>query len=258
MTKEDFMKRIELGKESSMIIWQPKLNELPIPKIKTKIIPLRHDILEGWIRDKNKMPDSYWLKMDEAIKQVGGYPVFMRTDQSSMKHSWKNTCYVQSATDLQHNVSMLLEEHEMANMGGELTYDAIVFREFIPLESTFTCFNSNFPVNKEVRCFIKNGQVQSLRHYWIKGAIESGSPDVDDWEIKLEKLKELSKHDIEEIEEQLLEVCKVFKEYWSVDFAKSKEGIWYLIDMARGEVSYKSDEIIWEQQNIKSDGGSES
>ena len=58
------------------------------------------------------------------------------------------------------------------------------------------------------------------------------------------KLKTYTVSDIEDIKHQLLEVCKVFDDYWSVDFAKSLDGTWYMIDMARGEVSYQSDEII--------------
>jgi len=244
MTREEFQKRLELGKQSSMSLWYPEVSKLLIPQIETHIVKVGNDILSDWVRNDKQLSDKYWKLFEDAINKIDEFPIFLRTDQSSMKHSWKDTCYLKSRDNLKHNLSMLLEEHEMQNMVGELTYDDIVFRKFIPLETSFTCFHSNFPVNKEVRCFIKNGKILDLRHYWVKGAIESGTPDDDNWEIKLMRLKELTHPDINEIIKQLEKVCKVFNEYWSVDFAKSKDGIWYLIDMARGEVSYQSDEII--------------
>jgi hypothetical protein len=129
-------------------------------------------------------------------------------------------------------------------MAGELGYEAIIFRELLDLETGFTCFYGDFPVNKEVRCFIKDGKIIDLRHYWVKAAVRDGTPQDPQWLSKLEKLKTYTEEDIKQIKFQLKEVCKVFDEYWSVDFAKAKDGTWYLIDMARGEVSYQSKEII--------------
>ena len=33
-------------------------------------------------------------------------------------------------------------------------------------------------------------------------------------------------------------IASYFKEYWSVDFLKTKDGLWYCIDMATGDRSY--------------------
>ncbi len=242
--KLSFKDRINLGKQSSMLIWYPKLTKLPIPQIRTEIVNTGYKPLYQMLVEQKPLSYELLKKIFDAMNKIGQFPMFMRTDQASGKHNWKRTCFLESQDKLKGNLSMLIEEHEMQNMAGELGYEAVIFRELLDLETSFTCFYGDFPVNKEVRCFIKDGKIQGLRHYWIKEAIADGNPEDKDWESKLEKLKTYSKKDIEEIKEQLSEVCKVFPEYWSVDFAKSKEGIWYLIDMARGEVSYQSDEII--------------
>lgn len=240
---EDFKKRIDLGRQSSMSIWYPKLVDLDIPQIKTEIIKVGNDILSAWIRKGKELPDKYKQTFEEQLN-IFGTPLFLRTDQASMKHSWNDTCYIETKDDFENNLRKLLEEHEMNNMAGELQYDDIVFRELLDLETSFTCFGNGFPVNKEVRCFIKDGKIQDIRNYWVKDAIAQGNPVDVDWVIKLENLKALSTKDFDELHRQLNEVCKVFPEYWSVDFAKAKDGTWYLIDMARGEVSFQSDEII--------------
>ena len=243
-----FEERVQLGKDSSLLIWYPKIKKLPIPQIKTEIANTGFKPLYNLVRSNTPLSDEVKNKLYKAMEKIGKYPMFMRTDQASGKHNWKRTCYIESKNALQKNLATLIEEHEMQNMAGELGYEAVVFRELLDLETGFNCFYGDFPVNKEVRCFIKNGKVESIRNYWVKKAVEEGDPKDEHWRIKLEKLKKYSKNDLEEIREQLKEVCKVFKEYWSVDFAKAKNGIWYLIDMARGEVSYQSEEIIWKME----------
>jgi len=243
--KINFKERLELGVQSSMLLWYPKLTKLPIPQVKTEIIETGHDVLSNCIRKDCDLPDTIWKSLHDAMDKIRNYPMFMRTDQASAKHSWKDTCFLPSKKDLKQHLYSLLEEHEMQNMAGELGYDAIVFREFLELESSFTTdFYGDFPVNKELRCFIDNGKLVSIHNYWFEDAVEQGHPHDLKWREKLKQLNNISKKDLQEIKEQLSEVNKVFKEYWSVDFAKSKEGIWYLIDMARGEVSYHPENIV--------------
>ncbi len=241
----DFKTRVKLGHDSSMLIWYPRIKKLPIPQIKTEMVKTGYKPLYEWLVKQKPIPEELMTQINKAMDKIGKFPMFMRTDQASGKHNWKRTCYVGSRDNFKKNLASLIEEHEMQNMAGELSYEAVVFREFIELETAFTCFYGDFPINKEVRCFIKDGNVQDIRSYWVKQAVKEGEPEDKDWESKLAQLKKYSENDLDEIKKQLTEVCKEFKEYWSVDFAKAKNGIWYLIDMARGEVSYQSDEIIW-------------
>lgn len=242
----DFQKRIDLGKQSSMLVWFPKLEKLPIPQIKTRIINIDSRVFYKWIVGEGAIPEKYWTEMLKEIEALGGCPIFMRSDQSSMKHSWKKTCYLADHTKLQDQVRNLIEDHEMQNMAGELSYDAIVFRDFLDLETGFKGFHGDFPVNKEVRSFINDGKLTSIHNYWFEDAIEKGSRNLpDNWKEKLKDLNTITKKDLDEIKQQLNEVGKVFPDgYWSVDFAKTKDGIWYLIDMAKGEVSYHPENII--------------
>lgn len=246
----DFQQRIDLGKESSLLVWYPKIKDLPIPQVKTVIVNTGHKILSEWIRKDKPMSQSMWDKLESGMNKIGKFPVFMRTDQASIKHDWKNTCFVENKDKMKHNLSMLVEGHEMQNMAGELSYDAVVFREFLDLESSFTTdYYSDFPVNKEVRCFIRDGELVSMHNYWFEDAVEKGHPHDVKWRDKLKKLNKISDTDNVDIVKQLEKISPNFKNYWSVDFAKGKNGKWYCIDMARGEVSYHPENILWKGKN---------
>ena len=250
--KLSFKQRVDLGKESSLLVWYPKIKELPIPQIKTVIVKTGHKVLYDWVSNNKPIPDSLWKELDDGIKQIGKFPVFMRTDQASMKHDWNETCYLKSIDGLKHHLSMLIEGHLMENMAGELGYEAIVFREFLELESYFTAdYYGDFPVNKEVRCFIDKGKLVSMHNYWFEDAVKQGHPHDPRWRDKLKKLNALSIIDKETIRHYLTLVCDIFNENWSVDFAKGKNGTWYLIDCARGEVSYHPENIIVDHESKK-------
>jgi hypothetical protein len=242
---EDFMQRVELGKKSSLLEWYPIIKELNIPQIKTEIVKTGNKVLSDWIRQEKPIPDKVWNQLYQAMDGIGKYPMFMRTDQASGKHSWNETCFLPSKEDLKRHLSFLIEEHEMMSMAGELGYEAIVFREFIELEHYFTAFYHEFPVSKEVRCFIRDHKVISIHNYWFEDAIEKGgNPHDIYWREKLKKINTISEMDKAVILAQLDKVLPKFSDYWSVDFAKAKDGTWYLIDMARGEVSYHPENIV--------------
>jgi len=249
-SKISFKERIDLGKESSLLVWYPIIKDLSIPQIQTEIVKIEHDLLYKFMAKNIALPKKVLGKCNKAMKKIGKYPMFMRTDQSSAKHEWKDTCFLESEKDFLSHLSRLVEYHELSNMAGELGYEAIVFREFLDLESYFTAdYFGDFPINKEVRCFIKDRKLVSMHNYWFHKAVEQGHPHDRYWREKLQKLNLISDYDLDNIKIQLKQVCQVFKDYWSVDFAKGKDKEWYLLDMARGEVSFHPEILIGERKN---------
>lgn len=222
--------------KNSMMYWYPfaELTDIPMPK--TIIIWVgRFNLLN--MLDGKPLPNHIINFIKEGAKEIG-YPLFLRTDLASAKHDWKNTCYVPSEDVLMQHIYEVVEFNDMAGMVG-LPFQAIALREYIPLESTFTAFRGDMPVAKERRYFIRNGKVQCHHPYWIEEAINKGSNQLPkNWQ---ELLAELNKEDSEEI--SLLtsyseKLGQYLGQYWSVDFAKGKNGIWYFIDAALGEQSW--------------------
>ena len=227
--------RASASLKNSLSYWYPIIKgHAPTPE--TVIVDLAFE--DFWKYIDSGIPKSNLSPFIKAADSLG-YPVFMRTSHASNKHDWENSCYVKDRSSIGGNLARLIEHDAMTS----LYPDAIVFRKYIPMESYFTAFHGNFPVNKEMRCFIRNGKPECLHPYWFEDPIaqvaEYAPPSVADWKEKLKLVTTFSAEDYAEICSMLASVAPLFPdEYWSVDFAKGRDGKWYLIDMALGLVSY--------------------
>jgi len=226
---------------NSMSFWYPRIKRLDIPQPETKRFELNRSIYwKVLFNEDGTMPPEGDMEKFETAAAKLGFPVFMRTSETSAKHQWNETCYVKTMKDLKRNFWRLLEDNYLAV---DHIPDAIFFRKFIPMESYFTGWYHEFPVNKEMRTFIKDGKCQCYHPYWPPGAMKQAKPKDPDWEEKYEKICQLSERDEFTVLQFSNMVALTFKEkyedpgWWSCDFAKAKDGDWYLIDMALGPVS---------------------
>ncbi len=229
--------------KSSLLYWYPKIKDLDIPTPKTEITVLRnqHDNLISICDGDFKVLEPQWNEILEKARKIG-FPLFMRTDEFSAKHNWKNTCYVEKEEDLREHIHNLFEDSFCVDILG-LPLRAIVFREFIPMKNLFTAFRGEMPVNPEIRFFIKDGETMCWHWYWVEEAIENGTLKDKlpfDWKHRIENAKNdyLSGNDIMWLTHDASKIAKQFKGYWSVDFCLSKQGKWILIDMAEGNKSW--------------------
>lgn len=218
---------------NSMTIWFPAVLELSLPHPRTLMLSLDHD---GWGRCIECDPTPEDIALWEQAAATIGYPLFLRSDLTSGKHSWIETCYVPSEAELVRHVCAVVQDAELCWLPAP---DALAFREFVPLESAFLAFN-RMPVAMERRYFAEDGVVRCHHPYWPAGAIRerfSATPLPEDWE---ERLAELNRPRPDEIELAPM-ACAVTAKLggaWSVDFARTQDGRWLLIDMARAEDSY--------------------
>ena len=234
-TKEDFFEmRLEQDAQSSMLNWWPKIQNLDIPQPRTEYV----EVDDGNLRQALE-GEAPLKSLPKIVRMVEKFtmPVFLRGTDTSGKHNWENTCYLDNMEQLGQHVANLAEEALMA----DITTRAIFAREFIPMRlAGFSAFYGNMPVSREIRCFINKGEKICQHWYWFEEAIYShGSPPKDpDWKEKLKVNNTMTTEDQKTIDGYLAQVCKVFLDNWSVDFCCGADGTWYLIDMARGEISY--------------------
>lgn len=234
--------RQDLAAESSLCVWYPKIKgKISTPK--TVIIPIKWpeilDILDGSPLDSDLI---------ETLKAAGreiGYPLFLRSDQGSGKHEWVDTCYVPDEASLLSHVFHLIEWHECVGFLG-LQFDALVLREFLTLESTFTAF-AGMPVAKERRFFAKDGKVLCWHCYWPEDAIV-GRNLPEDWKVRLATLNSSEPWEIALLSKMAELFGRANPGYWSVDFAKCEDGRWMLIDAARGEISWHPEDCPVKQE----------
>lgn len=212
--------------KNSMCYWYHLIAELGIPT------PITYAFMFS-----NPKFDSLVKDFAEIIR----YPLFMKTDLAAAKHDWEKSCFVRNADELNDHMDVLFETDAIWERVGA-TSRAIVLREFIEMDSSFTAFAGNMPINVERRYFISQGKVICHHPYWPPETFESGHPDRQphdpDWRAKLAVMNDESKPEITLLMGYAERVGEVMPEYWSVDFAKSRQGKWYLIDMALGENSF--------------------
>ena len=157
------MRTIESYEKTSLLYWYPKIKDLGIPTPKTIIYKIPKKELIG-MRRENGVPVTMAAKVKPIADQFG-YPLFLKTDQAAGKHSWNASCYVSCEEVLQNNIFGVIEANLNADIIG-LPFKALVFREYIPMESTFTAFCGQMPIAKERRYFIKDGEIQCHHPYW--------------------------------------------------------------------------------------------
>ena len=228
--------------KTSMLYWFPIIKDLPIPMPRTTWVEIPFEVFEeyAYMEPKGKEPKivKYGPDLLTKAKEIG-YPLFLRTDMASGKHSWERSCYVEREEDLFKHIWEVVEFNFTADIFG-LHCEALVFREYIPMASGFTAFWGKLPINPERRYFIRDSKIECHHPYWTAGSIlKSGAtPSKPGWEELLLKMDEEPSDEVELLTKYSTMVAKLLPGYWSVDFCKAKDGRWILIDLAEGEKSW--------------------
>ena len=246
--------RDRLETESSLLNWYPLLKGV-LPAPKTEIMMIDRMIAWGLLDSRALRGEGYpgdvadLETMHKSIKAHAakiGYPLFVRTDQASDKYGWKNSSYVEQESDLIDHVARVIEHNECASFRG-LPWRALVFREYVPLESRFVAFHGDLPISRERRYFVNNGSVVCHHAYWCEEAIADWHRFYErhdravlpaNWRNVLEELNFEGYVEVEELWKMATTFSKAVPGKWSVDFAHTADGRWILIDAARAELSW--------------------
>ena len=217
--------------KTSMNYWYPKIKHLDIPMPKTEI-PVTKNVREWWSLLDGEDPLSKYEKqaIRDAATKVGGYPVFMRSDLCSGKHSFERTCFVQNEDDVIRHIWALVD----ANCCNDSAMESIVIREYIPPFATFKAFRG-LPIASERRYFVRDGKVACHHPYWIEDAIQNANHC--DWQALLSAMN------YESSEVSLLtgyaeQIAQELGGDWSIDFMLGRDEVWYMIDMATAMQSW--------------------
>jgi len=232
---------------NSLLEWFPVVEKLGVPVPKTYTIHIDRANIIAALNGMAPLDPTLVQQAKFIVKANFLYPVFLRTDLCSGKHEWQHTCYVPSEDSLESHILSVCAANETKITDGSstrfafgLNYSALVLREFLSLETSFIAFAGGMPINKERRYFVRGGKVVCHHPYWPEKAFKTSQRLSHDpeWQSKLAQLNQETPEEIALLTTYAQKVGNVLNDYWSVDFAKGKNGIWYLIDMARGEQSY--------------------
>lgn len=225
---------------------------------------MKQSSMDNWYkRVKNlsiNTPDTYRVELDKAeegivdydvdyistaVNRLDGPPAFIRTDMPSDKHNMGETSKLHSNKEkvISAKVDRLIDHNLMI----QVPFQNLYIREWLDIAHDFVAFN-HMPVGYEVRYFIYDGEILNKHFYWPEEAIKfrGSTKEPDDWKDQLKKTKKNTLRLSKTLDNKLDALLQEFNEgFWSVDFAFTNKGEWYLIDMARGEVSWhpKKDQI---------------
>ena len=223
----------------SLLRWLPRFARNVPDHIPRTVIP---DVNPNWWSElydpKTHGVQPCAREVDERCYRAAdllGYPLFVRTDVASGKHSWKKSCFVPSQDLLDPHIREVVSFNDNADMMG-LEYTVLLFREYIPLHSTFTAFWGDMPVSRERRYFVHNNTVFCHHPYWVKEAINR--PSIDTWERELAKLNAESKAEIKLLTDLVERAMNGIMIPSSVDLAYTKDKRWIVIDAATASHSW--------------------
>lgn len=193
---------------TSMNHWLPRIEHLDVPMPKTEI-PVTKGIRDWWglLDGNDPLTEAEKQAIRDAAVKVGGYPVFMRSDLCSGKHSFERTCFVRNEDALIRQIWALVDD----NCCKDLAMESIVIREYIPPAALFKAFRG-LPIAPERRYFVRDGEVICSHPYWPEDAIRNANH------------------------------CD-----WSIDFMLGLDGAWWCIDLATAMQSWHPPCEAWDR-----------
>lgn len=218
--------------KNSMLYWYPRVKDLPVLQPRTVWLDVDPELACALIDGQEP---SYDFKAIKEVARNIGYPLFLRTDQMSGKHDWENTCFVKDEKNLLRNIYGVVEATLGCDVMGRAV-NAFFFREYILMDSKYTAFWGKMPVNPERRYFIEDGKVLCHHPYWIKESIIK--PSIENWEVLSDEMNREGETEIKLLTDYAEIIGRKVEGFWSVDFCKSKDNVWFFIDMAIGENSW--------------------
>jgi len=233
--------------KNCMSYWLPKLFEMKVPIPKTIMVDMNKvdkNFVGAirkifWMKKPNKEDRIALTKFRHVLERMGhkiGYPLFLRTGQTSEKHEWSETCFIKSQDKLLKNAQNIAEYSIMKDMKGGFPINIWVARELLKTAPAFTAFGG-MPIAREFRYFVEDGKILCRHPYWPQEAFKGLGTDKD-WKLKLAAMNKLKSDEREKLDILAEKIARKFEGAWSIDFLQNDKLQWYIIDMATKADSY--------------------
>jgi hypothetical protein len=222
---------------NSATFWFPKIYAAGLPVPKTVFIPYDYKkILPIFDGLDCAEYDRLWHEVKAAAEKMG-LPCFLRSDVTSAKHQGPKAYKIENIDNLNDQLGGTLEETELKTFMHYQKPKALMVREWLNLDSSFTAFNG-LAISREWRVFADSLHVLCAHPYWPEEAIKGHTTDPD-WKKKLNELQAISPPTLISMGEKAIAAAQaVGGGTWSVDYAQDISEKWWLTDMALAEDSY--------------------
>jgi|ERR1700722_1381342 len=220
---------------NSALIWLPRIEAAGLPTPKTIIVPYEHHkcvcIFDGiGSPEVSRLTDAIM----EAAREIG-FPVFIRTDLASAKHSGPDAYRIDEDS---HN-QPIFETLEDAELKCFMDSDpeAFLVRKFLTLDAPFTAFR-DLPIAREFRFFANGSCVHCWHPYWPEDSLEEHDPSNPDWRELLAGMQG-TPPELGGLAMMAITAARACGGGdWSVDFCRDTDGKWWLLDMATAADSF--------------------
>lgn len=220
-------------KQNCLSYWFPLIEAAGLPVPKTIILPAPESI-GAWAYGEGQPPEAFFDSIARAGKEIG-WPVFIRSGQTSAKHSWKDSCFLPDSQSIPSHVRSICEYSELCCLSG-IPYDVFAVRQFLKAAPRFHAFNE-MPITREFRFFVRDGVIEHVQPYWPPEAIDGNTEDAE-WASKLAEMNKITPEEMETLSRLSLKANAVVPGFWSIDWLETEDG-WFLTDMALGEESFR-------------------
>lgn len=236
---------------NSMAWWWPRLEASPLSGSgalpSTVIVPIEPlEMLrfsEGY-----EVAEFPWEHVRQSMTSLGfpGRPVFVRADYTSAKHYGPSGYRVAHESDLLRALGNTAEAAVIKSIKAkkDATPRHFVLREWLDIQGVLTAFKGH-RIGREWRVFASASEVVCMHPYWPKEALRF-DPFEDKppkgWEHLLEaQNRALSEKEEKQLGKMAMMATRALREgaeAWAVDFAMTKNGWWYLIDVAEAQYAW--------------------
>lgn len=233
-------KRERVEDKTSMSYWFPLIEAAGLPVPKTVFVEMTdtarrmvYDVFDG--KDTAEADtEPFFAQLTEIANEMG-YPCFLRSDHTSNKHSWKRACFLESEKGIPAHVLAIAEFSECV----WLPWDTWAVREMLPTIPYGLCPRyDDFPVCKEFRFFVNEGDVICWHGYWPLKALQDGGWEVDaDEATAYAELCSVDYPTLMELKDLASKAGVACGGAWSVDILETERG-WFITDMAEAHKSF--------------------
>lgn len=220
---------------SCLSYWFPLLESAGLPVPRTILVPMSNEAFRDVFRvfdgeEMKGVAEPFFDELRKAADNIG-YPCFLRTGQTSGKHRWKETCYLDSPESLRSHVVNIVEFSECVDLIG-LPCDVWAVRELLPTMplGASPCY-SDLPLCREFRFFVADGEVKCWHHYWPLESLARGGADLSLYD------QLTSTEGYADAYTLAHKAARAVEGAWSVDVLETQRG-WYITDMAEAHKSW--------------------
>jgi len=179
-------------------------------------LPESYEVIKGYTPKTTFKPLHSAFKLENFQAQIevfGTQAVIVKDYVKSQKHYWEEACFIPNAAEREKVKSVV---DKFIELQGDDLNEGLVFREYVELEELTHHSESDMPLTKEFRVFVKHGKVMTIYQYWDEGDYENAEPVMSTFEAVISSIK---------------------SNFFTMDIAKKKDGEWIIIELGDGQVA---------------------